>query len=175
MATSGDQILVYTGDASDPLFIYALSTTEWVNDSASVTSATSVLPNVITNSNLSASIVLADAEDGVYNGTKTGSAEELLISLINTSNWEAGDERYNLNNESFVVTTDTDDSSRSDPSRLTTGLLYTVIAGSVLFLCIIVSICWYWFTSSSLKQQAVQDNPDYKEVEIVNPTHTSNA
>ncbi len=90
-STSGDQIIIYQGSASAPVFVYALSTKLWVT--GSISSSTSRLPAGLTNG-VNAMTFSTERDNGKYNTiTNSGTASALLANVINTSNWSTTDSR----------------------------------------------------------------------------------
>lgn len=95
MATDGDQIFVYTGDDTNPFFIFGLSTVPWVTEGSTVGTTTSVLPLGLADSGVNASIAFDDVDNGQYAGRMAGSQETLLDNICNTQQWSVSDsDRY---------------------------------------------------------------------------------
>jgi endonuclease I len=92
LSTSGDQIFIYQGAASNPKFIYGLSSRAWVTGSTSLT--TSRLPATLINGK-SARDFATEVDNGYYNlGTTAGTKDEILLQIGNTSRWTRSNSRY---------------------------------------------------------------------------------
>jgi hypothetical protein len=115
-STSGDQLLVYQGDTSNPTFIFAVASnsTEW-QTGAVTDSNQSALPLGLTDG---VNAVAAGAGSGpeeefdniYYNGTTSGTALEILAAVASVSNW-VGDNgtSYTPISTDFTVTPATSD------------------------------------------------------------------
>jgi hypothetical protein len=94
LSTSGDQIFIYQGAASNPKFIYGLSSRAWVTGSTSLT--TSRLPATLINGK-SARDFATEVDNGYYNlGTTAGTKDEILLQIGNTSRWTRSNSRLTL-------------------------------------------------------------------------------
>jgi hypothetical protein len=87
LATTGDQILVYTGSPTSPLFIFALSTVPWVPAGTTVTSQTSVLPAGLTWNGTNSSIEFPEVMNGAYIGDTYGTKYHILTDLSQVLDW----------------------------------------------------------------------------------------
>ncbi len=86
LSSSGDQIIVYQGDQSNPSYIYALNDegTGWQTDATS--SNTSALPPGLTDGYTA--VALDEVDNAVYNESVTsGTQSELLTAISNKANW----------------------------------------------------------------------------------------
>lgn len=84
LATSGDQILAFQGDAAAPVFIYALNVrSNWGNATSSNTSA---LPAGLTDG-VNAVAITGANENAYYSGPTEGTPEEILAAISNAANW----------------------------------------------------------------------------------------
>ncbi|MGK7955334.1 MAG: ExeM/NucH family extracellular endonuclease, partial [Crocosphaera sp.] len=104
-SASGDQILAYQGDDSNPTFIYALNSEGnpgvWQSDATS--SNTSALPSALVNGETA--VALDEVDNAVYTGITSGTKEELLAAISDSSNWSGSNStRQTLPTASFTVT-----------------------------------------------------------------------
>lgn len=115
LAESGDQILAYQGNASTPMFIYALNAEgnpgEWQSTASSTN--TSALPQGLTNA--TNAIAFDEVDNGYYAGITSGTQTELLSAISNTANWTTSNSR--LDNTNWVASiTVTDNPTVSTPT-----------------------------------------------------------
>lgn len=86
-STSGDQIIAYQGDSSNPAFLYALNSEGnpgvWQSDSTS--SNNSALPTGLVNGETA--IALKEIDNAIYTGITSGTQAELLAAISKNSNW----------------------------------------------------------------------------------------
>lgn len=110
-ATSGDQLLVYQGEATSPTFIYGLSTNTWIT-TGSTSSNTSYLPTGLTNG-VSARDFAAEVDNNYFTAdTTSGTKSEILAAIGNVANWTRDTDRFTtLPSWSFTVI----DGSTPDP------------------------------------------------------------
>ncbi|MGK7890938.1 MAG: endonuclease/exonuclease/phosphatase family protein, partial [Leptolyngbyaceae cyanobacterium] len=103
-SASGDQIIAYQGDASNPTFIYALNSEGnpgvWQSDSTS--SNTSALPTGLVNGETA--VALDEIDNAIYTGITSGSKAELLAAISDQSNWSGSNStRQTLPTNAFSV------------------------------------------------------------------------
>jgi hypothetical protein len=92
-STSGDQLIAYTGTASNPTFLYALTSNTWIS-SGSPSSNTSWLPTGLVNGT-NARDFSSEIDDQYYNvASVSGSKSEILASIGNVNNWSRSNTRY---------------------------------------------------------------------------------
>jgi hypothetical protein len=91
LATTGDSILVYSGDSSSPYFIFGLSIIPWATPGATIDTNNCFLPTALTNAGVSASIYFNDIDNALYNGTVTGTKSQLQNWICNSANWLTSD------------------------------------------------------------------------------------
>ena len=85
-STSGDQIIVYQGDPSEPILIYAFSTSPWIT-SGTIGAGTSYLPSGLTNGT-TAHCFATFYQNGFYtNETIIEAKASALSSISNDENW----------------------------------------------------------------------------------------
>ena len=90
--TSGDQILLYQGNASAPVFVFGFSSRPWVTGSISQT--TSRLPAGLSNGT-TARDFSSEVDNGFFNGTSLNNTRPVVLSTIgNTANWTRSNSRY---------------------------------------------------------------------------------
>lgn len=138
--------MVFVGKPSNPTFLFALTTTDWVTDPSAVSSSTSVLPQMTNLENQSAAIYLEDARDGVYIGTREGTPAALLNSIVNTTQWNvsATDSRFILPNQSFVVLSSNGNDNNNEEDHFI--FLMVAISFSVV---VLVMVCVYYRANGS--------------------------
>ena len=72
LSNSGDQLFVYTGSDQSPTLLFGLTTTAWLPEGSTVTSATSVLPTAL----------MANGSDGDMNAYVEFIDDEEVILMI---------------------------------------------------------------------------------------------
>ncbi|OFX22228.1 MAG: hypothetical protein A2033_07040 [Bacteroidetes bacterium GWA2_31_9] len=86
LSTTGDNIFAFTGDVSNPTFIFGLSTLPWLTTGA-VNTNNSYLPSNLTNG-VNAIAFSTENDNGFYNVTPiSGATSTILASICNESNW----------------------------------------------------------------------------------------
>jgi hypothetical protein len=93
LSSGGDQVIVYTGTNENPNYITALSSNAWLTTNTTCSGSGSLLPSTLTDG--IHSINLSTAPDAIsgnmvnafYNGTQTGTIQELRTAILNPSNW----------------------------------------------------------------------------------------
>ena len=97
LSSGGDQVIVYTGTASNPSYITALSSNAWVNANTECGGSFSMRPaglaDGISSINLSAAPgnVSANTVNAYYDGTQVGTMAALRTSILNPANWKGAD------------------------------------------------------------------------------------
>jgi hypothetical protein len=93
LSANGDQVIVYSGTATSPSFITALSSNAWVPGNTSCSGSFSALPASLTDGissiNLSTAPgnVSGNTVNAYYNGSMIGTIAELKASITNPANW----------------------------------------------------------------------------------------
>lgn len=86
LSTTGDNIFAFTGDVSNPTFIFGLSTLPWLTTGA-VNTNNSYLPSNLTNG-VNAIAFSTENDNGFYNVTPiSGATSAILASICNEANW----------------------------------------------------------------------------------------
>lgn len=103
-STSGDQIIAYQGDSSNPTFIYALNSEGnpgvWQSDSTS--SNTSALPTGLVNGETA--VALDEIDNAIYTGITSGTQAELLAAIGDNSNWSGDNSnRQTIPTDAFTI------------------------------------------------------------------------
>jgi len=93
-SNSGDQIIAYQGYITDPVFIAAFSTTDWLS-SGTPTTNSSYLPSALTLG-VNALGFSTEIDDGYYSGTQSGSAITLRAAINDPANWTRNNSLSNL-------------------------------------------------------------------------------
>ncbi|MDJ0511731.1 MAG: ExeM/NucH family extracellular endonuclease [Crocosphaera sp.] len=104
-SASGDQIIAYQGEDSNPTFIYALNSEGnpgvWQSDATS--SNTSALPTGLVNGETA--VALDEIDNAIYTGITSGTKEELLTAISDQSNWSGSNStRQTIPTAPFTVT-----------------------------------------------------------------------
>ena len=99
-STSGDQIIAYQGDATNPSFLAAVhfDGTDYVNATSSNTTG---LPT-----GLEAGVTalnLAETDNALYVGPTAGARDDLLAALNDPMNWALSNSRVTLSTDPFTV------------------------------------------------------------------------
>jgi hypothetical protein len=96
LAEAGDQLLIFQGDSSSPLFVYGLNiegNAVWQADATSPN--TSALPSGLTNGTTACAV--QEYDNVKYNGSTNFSSQvECLSTVSNASNWTGSATRYDL-------------------------------------------------------------------------------
>lgn len=93
LSSSGDQVIVYTGSNTNPNYITALSSNDWVVTNTSCGGSASMLPAGLTDGTSSLNTSTAPGNtsgntvNAFYSGTQTGTVAALRASILNPSNW----------------------------------------------------------------------------------------
>jgi hypothetical protein len=97
LSSGGDQVIIYTGTASNPNYITALTSNNWVATNTSCSGSNSMIPVGLTdgvsalNTSTAPGNVSGNAVNAYYNGTQTGTAAALRTAILNPANWIAVD------------------------------------------------------------------------------------
>lgn len=94
LSTDSDQIFVYVGSASDPTFLFGLSTSPWVEQGTPIDTTNSVCPAALIDNGINASIFFNYPENGMYAGPRIGTKNELLDKICNSTYWLTSDTEY---------------------------------------------------------------------------------
>ena len=95
LSSGGEQVIVYTGTASSPNYITAMSSNGWVESNTACGGSLSMLPlgleDGITalNTSTAPGNIVGNAVNAYYNGTQSGTPEELKTAILNPANWVA--------------------------------------------------------------------------------------
>lgn len=93
LSSNGDQVIVYTGTASAPMYITALSSNAWVDNNTACGGSLSKRPAPLTDGVNSISLATAPGNtsgntvNGYYNGPQTGTTAELRTAILDPANW----------------------------------------------------------------------------------------
>jgi len=91
-STSGDQLIAYTGTASNPTFLYALTSNTWIS-SGSPSTNTSWLPTGLVNGT-TARDFSSEIDDQYYSvASISGTKADILASIGNVNNWTRSNTR----------------------------------------------------------------------------------
>jgi len=100
LSTSGDQILVFTGDASAPNFLHAVHF-DGGGYSNATSSNTTAVPSGL-NVGVSA-VDIGEFDNGYYNGPTSGTPEALFAAIGDADNWVASESPLSPPNWNFTV------------------------------------------------------------------------
>ncbi len=84
-SNDGDQIIAFQGYITEPYFLAAFSTTNWLS-SVIPTNNSSFLPTTLTQGDTALGFT-SEVDNGYYNGTQTGSVAAILAMINNPANW----------------------------------------------------------------------------------------
>jgi hypothetical protein len=84
LSSGGDQVLIYTGLNTNPSYITALSSNNWINSNSSCSGSYSMIPNTLTNYTTAFSL---NAINAYYNGSQLGTISQLKQNILDTTNW----------------------------------------------------------------------------------------
>ena len=93
LSSGGDQIVAYTGTASSPSHVMALSSNAWLANNASCSGSESKLPTTLTAGTSAISLstapgnVTGNTVNAFYTGTMTGTPAQLRTAILNPANW----------------------------------------------------------------------------------------
>ncbi|MBC7915183.1 MAG: choice-of-anchor I family protein [Pyrinomonadaceae bacterium] len=97
LSSGGDQVIVYTGTASNPSYITALSSNAWVSVNAECGGSFSMRPAGLTDGTSSISLstapgnVSANTVNAYYDGTQVGTMAALKTAILDPANWKGAD------------------------------------------------------------------------------------
>jgi len=83
LSSSGDQVIVYTGSNTNPSYVTALSSINWLGSNISCSGSLSMRPTSLNTTN---SFVLNQV-NAYYNGTQTGTIAQLKAAILDSMNW----------------------------------------------------------------------------------------
>jgi hypothetical protein len=83
LSSSGDQIIIYTGTNTNPIYVTALSSIAWATANISCTGSLSLIPAGLNNTN---SFTLSQV-NAYYNGTQNGTIAQLKAAILDSVNW----------------------------------------------------------------------------------------
>jgi len=164
LSTSGDQVLAFVGEDTQPTFIYAVQTnsTEWQD--AADSSNNSALPPGLENG--VTAVAVGDARNAAFTGDGYGTVEELLSAIGNADNWTFADSEVpaNATEEFYVGTQD----APYVPGELDIGLAITEVwsgqSGSD------VTADWFEITNRSAETLDFSTMPLYYDDDSADPT-----
>jgi len=93
LSSNGDQVIVYTGTASAPNYITALSSNGWATTNIECGGSLSMKPAALTdgtnalNLSTNAANINGNTVNAFYNGPQTGAVANLRASILNPANW----------------------------------------------------------------------------------------
>ena len=93
LSSSGDQIIVYTGTAAEPVYITALSSNAWVSSNTKCGGSVSILQKTLVDGQTSINLSTAPGKtsgntvNAYYKGPQTGSQTGLRLAILNPANW----------------------------------------------------------------------------------------
>ncbi|MDZ4120902.1 MAG: hypothetical protein U1C33_00680 [Candidatus Cloacimonadaceae bacterium] len=93
-SNSGDQIIAFQGYLTEPIFVAAFSTTGWL-DSGVPNNNSSYLPDAL-SLGINALGFASEIDNGVYNGTTSGTKNQLLHAINNPENWTRANSLSNI-------------------------------------------------------------------------------
>ena len=123
LSATGDQIIAYQGTSTMIAALNNEGAGVWQADATSAN--TSAVPQDLVNG--TTAVALNEIDNAIYNGTLSGTKEELLAAINNNANWTPDDSTvYTWTRGSFTV------GAASGPSIATTGTLnsFTATAGT---------------------------------------------
>ncbi|MEI7781446.1 MAG: YDG domain-containing protein, partial [Planctomycetota bacterium] len=92
-STSGDQVIAYTGSATNPTFLYAVTSNTWIN-TGTPSSNTSYLPAGLINGTTARDFT-TEVDDQYYNvASISGTKNQILASIGDVNNWSRNNTRY---------------------------------------------------------------------------------
>lgn len=97
LSSGGDQVIVYTGAATSPNYITALTSNGWVATNTSCSGSASMIPSGLTdaihalNTSTAPGNVSGNSVNAFYNGTQTGTPAQLRTAILNPANWVVAD------------------------------------------------------------------------------------
>jgi hypothetical protein len=93
LSSTSDQVIVYTGTNTNPVFITALSSNDWVDNNTSCGGNLCKKPATLTagqtclNMSTAPGNASGNTANAYYNGTQTASASQLKLYTQNPANW----------------------------------------------------------------------------------------
>lgn len=95
LSSSGDQVIVYTGTASNPNYITALTSIDWISSNTNCGGSLSMIPVGLVdgvsalNTSTAPGNVSGNAVNAYYNGSQTGTFSQIRNEVLNPLNWIA--------------------------------------------------------------------------------------
>ena len=93
LSSGGDQVIVYTGSATNPNYITALTSIDWLTDNTTCGGSLSMIPTGLTDGLTSVNLSTAEGNESgnsvnaYYNGTQVGTPTQLTTSILDPQNW----------------------------------------------------------------------------------------
>lgn len=95
LSSSGDQVIIYTSSASNPNYITALTSIDWVSNNPNCGGSLSMIPTGLVdgvsslNTSTAPGNTSGNAVNAYYNGPQTGTIAALRAAILNPANWIA--------------------------------------------------------------------------------------
>lgn len=91
LSSGGDQFILYTGSNTNPSYITALSSNNWVSANTSCTGSESKRPVALTDGvssiQLSAAAVSGNTANAYYDGPQSGFPQDIRAAVFDPANW----------------------------------------------------------------------------------------
>lgn len=93
LSSGGDQVIAYTGSNTNPTFITAFSSNNWLTANTSCTGSNSMLPSSLSNASNAIQHagtrgnVSGNTANAFYSGPTTGTISQLKLLIHDTANW----------------------------------------------------------------------------------------
>ena len=103
-AQGGDNVFIYTGQASEANFIFGFSASEWLTDSSeSVDTNDSFLPHSLQNASIAFTDFTTNRQINASQLPEAATADIFLDSITDEANWLGQVNRYELTAARYVI------------------------------------------------------------------------
>lgn len=134
LAAASDSLVLFEGTTDSPVFLFAaMLGPGWETASGvSIDSGTSYLPPVLQTAN----IILGTTDNQRYNGIMSGTKEQLLKSITQSSNWKGDNQvQETFTSQTWSFDVNSDNSEQGDGNLI----LAAAVAGGIIF-CVAVAV-----------------------------------
>lgn len=93
LSSGGDQVIIYAGSNSNPTFITALSSNNWLSSNTTCSGSNSMLPTGLTDAQTAINFatskgsVSGNTANAYYAGPQTGTYAQIKARIMDTANW----------------------------------------------------------------------------------------
>ena len=93
LSSGGDQVIIYTGSNTNPTYLTALSSNNWLTANTTCSGSNSMLPSGLTDASTAINFATAkgsvsgNTANSYYAGSQTGTYAQIKARIMDTANW----------------------------------------------------------------------------------------